>query len=36
MVSAAIRVAKKEHDDRVLYYEDTRASDYSVIDIEIV
>lgn len=36
IVSAAIRVAKKEHDDRVLYYEDTRASDYSVIDIEIV
>ncbi len=35
IVSAAIRVAKKEFDDRVLYYEDTRASDYSVIDVEI-
>ena len=33
--SAAIRVAKKEHDDRILYYEDTRASDSSVIDVEI-
>lgn len=35
IVSAAIRVAKKEFDDRVLYYEDTRALDYSVIDVEI-
>ena len=33
--SAAIRIAKKEHDDRILYYEDTRASDSSVIDVEI-
>ncbi len=36
IVSAAIRVAKKEHDDRVLYYEDNRTKDYSVIDVEIV
>jgi hypothetical protein len=36
IVSAAIRVAKKEHDDRVLYYEDNRTQDYSVIDVEIV
>lgn len=36
IVSAAIRVAKKEHDDRVLYYEDNRTQDYSVIDVEII
>ena len=33
--SAALRVAKKETDDRNQYYEDTRASDSSSIDIEI-
>lgn len=33
--SAAIRVAKKDYDDREMYYEDTRAVDYSVIDVEI-
>lgn len=33
--SATLRVAKKEYDDRVFYYEDTRASDSSVIDIEL-
>ncbi len=33
--SAAIRVAKKEHDDMILYYEDTRAFDSSVIDVQI-
>ncbi len=33
--SAAIRVAKKEHDDLIFYYEDTRASDSSVIDVQI-
>ena len=33
--SAAMRVAKKDYDDRELYYEDTRAVDYSVIDVEI-
>ena len=36
IVSAAIRIAKKEHDDRVLYYEDNRTQDYSVIDVEIL
>ncbi len=33
--SAALRVAKKETDDRNHYYEDTRASDFSAIDVEI-
>ena len=33
--SAALRVAKKETDDRNQYYEDTRASDSSAIDVEI-
>ena len=34
--SAALRVAKKENDDRMLYYEDTRASYSSAIDINIL
>lgn len=33
--SATLRVAKKEVDDKVLYYDDTRAVDSSAIDIEI-
>ena len=33
--SATLRVAKRESDDRVHYYEDTRASDSSAIDVEI-
>lgn len=33
--SAALRVAKRETDDRNHYYEDTRASDSSAIDVEI-
>ncbi len=35
MGAATLRAAKKEMDDRVLYYEDARAVDYSAIDIEI-
>lgn len=34
--SAALRVAKKENDDRMLYYEDTRAAYSSAIDINIL
>lgn len=33
--SASLRVARRETDDRILYYEDTRTSDYSAIDVEI-
>ena len=33
--SATLRAAKRERDDRVLYYEDARTVDYSAIDIEI-
>lgn len=33
--SATLRVAKRETDDRIHYYEDTRASDSSAIDVEI-
>ncbi len=33
--SAILRVAKREIDDRTLYYEDTRDVDYSAIDIEL-
>lgn len=33
--SATLRVARKDYDDRVLYYEETSAVDSSVIDIEI-
>ena len=33
--SAALRIAKKNYDDRVVYYEETSAHDSSVIDIEI-
>ena len=33
--SAALRISKRQLDDRVLYYEDTRDVDYSAIDIEI-
>lgn len=33
--SATLRVAKKDYDDRVLYYEESSAMDSSVIDIEI-
>jgi hypothetical protein len=35
MGSATLRVAKRDYDDRVLYYEETGDSDSSVIDIEI-
>ena len=35
MGAATLRAAKKEMDDKVLYYEDARAVDYSAIDIEI-
>ena len=34
--SAALRVAKKETDDRMLYYEDTRAAYSSAIDVNIL
>ena len=33
--SATLRVAKKDYDDRVIYYEESSALDSSVIDIEI-
>lgn len=33
--SATLRVAKKDYDDRALYYEESSALDSSVIDIEI-
>ena len=33
--SATLRVAKKEHDDRVLYYEDTRRTYSSALDVHI-
>ena len=33
--SAVLRVAKRELDDRTQYYEDTRDTDYSAIDIDI-
>lgn len=33
--SATLRVAKKDYDDKVLYYEESSAFDSSVIDIEI-
>ena len=33
--SAVLRFAKKEVDDRTLYYEDTRDDDYSAIDIHL-
>ncbi|MBQ8529452.1 MAG: hypothetical protein IJ459_06925 [Clostridia bacterium] len=33
--SASLRISKRQLDDRVLYYEDTRDVDYSAIDIEI-
>ena len=33
--SACLRVAKKNYDDRVIYYEESSALDSSVIDIEI-
>ena len=33
--SAVLRLAKKEVDDRTLYYEDTRDVDYSAIDIHL-
>ncbi len=35
MGSATLRVAKKDHIDRKVYYEETSAHDSSVIDIEI-
>ena len=35
VASASLRIAKQESDDRILYYEDTRASDYSAIDVDI-
>ena len=33
--SATLRIAKKDHDDRTLYYEDTKQHDFSVIDIQL-
>jgi len=33
--SATLRIAKKENDDKVLYYDDTRTPDRSEIDLEI-
>ena len=33
--SASLRVAKKDYNDRVIYYEESSALDSSVIDIEI-
>lgn len=33
--SATLRVAKKEHDDLVFYYEDLMAQDSSALDVEI-
>lgn len=33
--SATLRVAKKDHDDKVVYYEESSAFDSSVIDVEI-
>ena len=33
--SATLRVAKKDYDDKVIYYEESSAFDSSVIDIEI-
>ena len=33
--SATMRVAKRDYDDRVIYYEESSAFDSSVIDIEI-
>lgn len=33
--SAVLRLAKREVDDRTLYYEDTRDADYSAIDIHL-
>lgn len=33
--SATLRVAKKEYDDKVIYYEESSAFDSSVIDVEI-
>jgi hypothetical protein len=33
--SATLRVAKKDYDDKVVYYEESSAFDSSVIDIEI-
>ena len=35
MGSATLRVAKRDYDDKVLYYEETGDSDSSIIDIEI-
>lgn len=35
MGSSTLRVAKKEYDDRVRYYEETSQQDYSVIDVDI-
>ena len=34
--SATLRIAKREHDDRVLYYDGASSSSFSVIDIELV
>lgn len=34
--SAALRVAKREHDDRIGYYSDGRSSDASAMDIELL
>ena len=36
IASATLRVARKEYNDRIFYYEDTRASDSSVVDVEII
>ena len=33
--SATLRIAKREHDDRVMYYGDLMTADTSVIDVKI-
>lgn len=35
VLSATLRIAKKEHDDRLGYYGDSRSADSSVIDIRL-
>jgi hypothetical protein len=33
--SAALRIAKREHDDKVMYYGDLASVDSSVLDVKI-
>ena len=33
--SATLRIAKREHDDRVMYYGDLTTVDSSVIDVKV-